>query len=142
MVLGPSSRIESRSVSSKPRISEVMPTIDVMPMTTPRTVSAERILLVRSVSTDMPTISLSSPARIPAIYSRLIYSRLRASIGSRFAALIAGYIPKNRPTIAVMPMPMATDQTWTEAGSGVAVLIAIASRKPSRHPPCRRRSRA
>ena len=27
-----------------------MPTIDVMPMTTPSTVSAERILLVRSVS--------------------------------------------------------------------------------------------
>src|SRR5215210_2735598 len=43
-----------------------MPTIEVMPMTTPRTVSAERILFVRRVSIDMPTISLSRPARIPA----------------------------------------------------------------------------
>ena len=45
MVLGPSARIMSRSDSSKPRIIAVMPTIDVMPMTTPSTVSAERILL-------------------------------------------------------------------------------------------------
>ena len=54
MVFGPSSRIESRSDSSKPRMSEVIPTIDVMPMTTPSTVSADRILFVRSVSIDMP----------------------------------------------------------------------------------------
>src|SRR5438045_9431134 len=59
--------MESRSDSSKPRISEVMPTIDVMPMTTPSTVRAERILFVRSVSIDIPTISLSNPARIPAM---------------------------------------------------------------------------
>ena len=32
-----------------------------------------------------------------------------ASIGSRRAARIAGYRPKNRPTSAVMPMPSATD---------------------------------
>ena len=50
MVFGPIARIMSRSDWSKPRISDVMPTIDVMPMTTPSTVSAERILLVRTVS--------------------------------------------------------------------------------------------
>ena len=57
IVFGPSWLIESRSDWSKPRMSEVMPTIEVMPMTTPSTVSAERILLVRSVSIDMTTIS-------------------------------------------------------------------------------------
>ena len=49
IVSGPSWLIESRNDWSKPRISEVIPTIDVMPMTTPSTVNAERILLVRSV---------------------------------------------------------------------------------------------
>src|SRR3954466_15793103 len=61
MVLGPSERIMSRSDSSKPRSSDVMPTIDVMPMTTPSTVSAERSLLVRSVSSAMRNTSLTSP---------------------------------------------------------------------------------
>ena len=61
MVFGPSSLMESRSDSSNPRMSEVMPTIEVMPMTTPSTVSAERILLVRSVSSDMTTISREEP---------------------------------------------------------------------------------
>ena len=45
MMSGPIARTESRSDSSKPRIIAVIPTIDVMPMTTPSTVSAERILL-------------------------------------------------------------------------------------------------
>ena len=45
IVFGPIARIMSRSDWSKPRIIAVMPTIDVMPMTTPSTVSAERILL-------------------------------------------------------------------------------------------------
>ena len=39
----------------------VMPTIDVMPMTTPRTVNPERILLVRTVSNAIETTSLKSP---------------------------------------------------------------------------------
>src|SRR5688500_4235873 len=51
----------SRSELSKPRMSEVMPTIEVMPMTTPRIVSAERSLLVRTVSSAMRTTSPSSP---------------------------------------------------------------------------------
>jgi hypothetical protein len=66
IVFGPSWLIESRSELSKPRISEVIPTIDVMPMTTPSTVSAERILLVRSVSNDIVTISPSRPDLIVA----------------------------------------------------------------------------
>ena len=53
IVFGPSARMLSRSDSSKPRMSDVMPTIDVMPMTTPRMVSAERSLLLRSVSSAM-----------------------------------------------------------------------------------------
>jgi hypothetical protein len=44
-------------------MSDVMPTIDVMPMTTPSTVSAERILFVRNVSIDIMTISPSNPER-------------------------------------------------------------------------------
>src|SRR3954469_18520510 len=66
-VFGPSWLIESGSDWSKPRISEVMPTIEVIPMTTPSTVSAERILLVRSVSIDITTISDSSPLRTAGI---------------------------------------------------------------------------
>ena len=69
IVFGPIWPIESRSDWSNPRMSDVMPTIDVMPMTTPSTVSAERILLVRSVSIDMPTISLSRPERKAAMGS-------------------------------------------------------------------------
>jgi len=67
IVFGPSCLIESRSELSKPRIRDVMPTIDVMPMTTPSTVSAERILLVRRVSHDIVTISRSRPVLIRAI---------------------------------------------------------------------------
>src|SRR4051812_13064813 len=59
--------MESRSDWSKPRTSEVIPTIDVMPMTTPSTVSAERILLVRSVSNAITTISERRPVRTLAI---------------------------------------------------------------------------
>ena len=60
MVFGPSELIESRNDESKPRISDVMPTIDVTPMTTPSTVSAERILLPRSVLMAMPAVSRKS----------------------------------------------------------------------------------
>ena len=69
MVLGPSWLIDSRSELSKPRMSDVIPTMEVMPMTTPSTVSAERILLVRSVSNDIVTISPSRPERSAAIIS-------------------------------------------------------------------------
>ena len=48
-----------------------MPTIEVMPMTTPSTVNAERILLDRNVSTAMPTISrrIGRSADLPVAYS-------------------------------------------------------------------------
>ena len=45
-------------------MSDVIPTIDVMPMTMPSTVRPDRILLVRSVSTDITKISLNSPQRM------------------------------------------------------------------------------
>src|SRR5687768_7841304 len=51
----------ARSELSNPRMSDVMPTIDVMPMTTPSTVSPERILLLRRVSSAMRRTSPSSP---------------------------------------------------------------------------------
>src|SRR5690349_11715394 len=63
-------------------MSDVIPTIDVMPMTTPSTVSAERILLARSVSHDMTKISDRSPARTPAIMrSSWIHAALLAPQG-------------------------------------------------------------
>ena len=64
IVLGPIALIMSRSDWSKPRMSAVMPTIDVMPMTTPRTVRPERILFVRTVSNAIEMTSLKSPARM------------------------------------------------------------------------------
>ena len=63
-VSGPSERILSRNDSSKPRIIAVMPTTALMPMTMPSTVSDERSLFVRSVSSAMTTTSLRSPYRI------------------------------------------------------------------------------
>ena len=60
IVFGPSELIELRSDVSKPRISDVMPTIEVTPITTPSTVSAERILLLRSVSNAIAAVSPSS----------------------------------------------------------------------------------
>ena len=41
-VSGPIVSIVSRSDWSSPRISDVLPTIDMMPMTTPRIVSPDR----------------------------------------------------------------------------------------------------
>src|ERR1051325_3050670 len=62
-MFGPDCAIRARTDWSKPRMSAVMPTIDVMPMTTPSTVSADRILLVRMVSTAMTTTSQRSARR-------------------------------------------------------------------------------
>ena len=94
-------------------IRAVIATIDITPITTPRIVSAERILLARSVSNAMTRISQSMPTRIATTYSRL-----RASMGSSFEARIAGYRPKNSPTMAVMLMPMITAQSSILAGMG------------------------
>src|SRR5476649_2004759 len=58
IVLGPIVLIISRSDWSKPRI------IDVMPMTTPSTVSTDRILLPRTVSKAITTTSLIRPTLI------------------------------------------------------------------------------
>ena len=82
-VSGPIVRNTSRSDSSKPRSSDVTPTIEVMPMTTPRTVKNDRILFDRIVSHDIARISLKSA-------QRMRYSLLSASIGSSEAARMAG----------------------------------------------------
>ena len=65
-----------------------MPTIEVMPMTTPSTVSAERILLPRTVSNAIATTSLIKPDSDAPSVGR--HSFRSASIGSRAAARIAG----------------------------------------------------
>ena len=70
MVLGPICRIRSRIDSSKPRMSAVMPTIDVIPMTTPSTVRPERSLFVRTVSNAMLITSPMRPKRIAIFYKR------------------------------------------------------------------------
>ncbi len=57
IVLGPSPEMRSRIDWSKPRTSDVIPTIDVTPMTMPSTVRMDRSLLERSVSHDIVTIS-------------------------------------------------------------------------------------
>ena len=44
-------------------------------------------------------------------------------MGSRRAARVAGYSPKNKPTNAVTPMPSTTDQGSTMAGSGLKWLM-------------------
>src|SRR5947208_3764434 len=88
-VFGPSCLNKSRKDWSKPRMSDVIPTIDVMPMTTPRTVSAERILLARSVSKDMTTISESRPVRTvfmlfaPQGFDRIQFRRAHRGIQTK-----------------------------------------------------------
>ena len=66
-----------------------------------------------SVSTAMTRISQRRPARLT-----MRYSRLRASMGSSLEARTAGYRPKNRPTPAVMPIPIATAHGSILAGMG------------------------
>ena len=61
IVLGPIAPIMSRSDLSNPRIIAVMPTMDVMPMTTPSTVRPDRSLFVRTVSIAMTNTSPSRP---------------------------------------------------------------------------------
>ena len=92
MIFGPIVLIASRSDWSKPRIIAVIPTIDVMPITTPSTVSAERSLLVRTVSKAIATTSVKRLARIVVAPRRhsFRHSFLRASMGSRRAAREAG----------------------------------------------------
>ena len=62
IVFGPIDvRMLSCSDVSKPRMSAVIATIDVMPITTPSTVSPERSLFVRTVSKAMTMTSRTSP---------------------------------------------------------------------------------
>ena len=109
IVLGPSWLIESRSDLSKPRMSDVMPTIEVMPMTTPSTVSAERILFVRSVSIDIATISPSRPAAEGSHRCSTPGAALRSDRAPRPASPDTGRRTGRRA--AVIPIPITTDHT-------------------------------
>ena len=51
-------------------------------------------------------------------------------MGSRLAAFLAGYIPKNNPTETETENPRITDQEVTDAGRGVAELMTKAIPKP------------
>ena len=112
----------SRSDSSNPRMSDVMPTMAVMPMTTPRTVR-RRAQLVRAqrVERHATTNLAQQPGRGVIIRA----STPQSDRGGRRGG--AGYAPKNNPTIAVMPMPSTTDHGSRRAGSGVTVEIACAT---------------
>ena len=57
--------MRSRNDSSNPRMIELIPTMAVMPITTPRTVSAERILLAQIVAMAMLMVSVMS-ATLPS----------------------------------------------------------------------------
>ena len=86
IVFGPSELIDSRSEESNPRISDVMPTIDVTPITTPSTVSAERILLLRRVSNAMAAVSPSSANCLVNLGMTIPGARLRWDPAWRRAA--------------------------------------------------------
>ena len=67
-MLGPRARTLSCSEMSKPRMSDVIATMDVMPMTTPSTVRPERSLFVRTVSKAITMTSRMSPTRIFGVF--------------------------------------------------------------------------
>src|SRR6516165_9202262 len=75
IVLGPIVAKRSRIDLSKPMMSDVMPTMAVMPMTIPRTVNPERILFVRTVSNAMAMTSLSRSTRMAMAPARLLPSQ-------------------------------------------------------------------
>src|SRR4051794_24717815 len=83
IVFGPSDRIMSRSELSNPRINAVIPTIEVMPITTPSTVSPDRILLPRSVSNAMRQTSPSSPLFTAERLDWIQPGRARRGIGPK-----------------------------------------------------------
>src|SRR5687767_1699606 len=74
-VFGPSRRIDSCIDSSNPRMSDVIPTIDVIPMTMPSTVSADRILLTLNVSRAIAAVSLNSAKRAISVDIGLLASQ-------------------------------------------------------------------
>jgi hypothetical protein len=96
---------DSRRVLSNLRMSDVMPVIDVMPMTTRSTVSAQRILFVCSVSIDV-VISPSNPERIAAIWFAIPYhGRCRSHRVKERCHLIAGRRERNLTVAARATAP-------------------------------------
>src|SRR4051794_16781709 len=90
-------------------MSDVIPTIEVMPITTPSTVKAERILLVRRVSIDIVTISLRRPALRVAIllYSATAAVKIKQEKGRRgdiLSFLKSGPVPKGKKYFSLSPL--------------------------------------
>src|SRR6266404_8875471 len=71
----PRSRIPPRTFSLRPLMSELTAMTVVMPMTMPRTVSAERSGFLRSVSSARAICSFSSSARAGLTMSRNVFAR-------------------------------------------------------------------
>ena len=115
----------SRSDWSKPRMSDVMPTIDgdadddaEHRQRRAQLVAAQRVERhARRLRRASPLFTSAAPRSDPAR-----------------AARDAGYSPKNSPTAAVMPMPSTTDHGSSRAGSGVTAAMASAARNPSAMP--------
>jgi len=115
--VGTQSRIPPSTFSLSPLMIDVTVMTVVMPMTIPRTVSADRSLFFLSVSRarrissrslSIPSLRMrtrrGSPAGRGKVFSKvamnsLFYSERNASTGSSLAALDAGYVPKKSPTL-------------------------------------------
>ena len=96
------------------------------PASAPRRVRSSRAPRDRPTGVPCALGACLAPAAL-----RAARDLLSASIGSSDAARIAGYSPKNSPTIAVIEMPSTTDHGSTTAGSGLTWLMTQATRKPS-----------
>ena len=94
----------SRNESSNPRMIELIPTMAVMPMTTPRTVSAERILFARIVPMAIAIVSAKSATlTIDALFPSERFDRIEPRrLDRRVEA-------EEEPTTAVIPIPIATE---------------------------------
>ena len=77
-VFDPSCRTSDSSWSPNPRTSDVMPTIDVTPITTPSIVRNDRSLLVLSVPSAIVTISARRPVRMAMDGGKMSGYRLSA----------------------------------------------------------------
>src|SRR5712691_13073656 len=62
------------------------------------------------------------------------YSERKASTGSSLAALDAGYVPKNKPSLSATARPPMTDQSCTALGRGETQETSLAMSTPIKTP--------
>ena len=124
IVVGPICRNMSLNDSSKPRSRAVTLTIEVMPMTTPRMVRAERSLLPAQRLHRHREDFGEEPGAEPGDGHVTATRSAGLRSGSSRAALKAGQMPKKMPTEAEKPMPMANDHHGSEIGKPDRMLIS------------------